>query len=77
MKEAVGNLKDTVGAAIGDPALRFSGKAKALCGQSQQLMGDAADVARDAISENPLVVLGAAVAAGFVFGALWAKARQG
>lgn len=75
-KEAAGNLKDMVGAAIGDPALQLSGKAKALCGRSQELIGDAAEVARDTISESPLLVLGAAVAVGFVLGTLWARSHQ-
>ena len=74
--EATGELKDAVGAILDDPAMRISGKAKALCGESRQLMADAAIVARDVMSENPLLVLGATAAIGFVLGALWASGRN-
>jgi len=73
--EATGKLKDAAGALLDDPAMRISGKAKALCGESQQLMADAA-VAREAISDNPLLALGAAAGIGFVLGALWAWGRD-
>ena len=74
--EATGKLKDAAGAILDDPAMRISGKAKALCGESRQLMADAAVVARDVMSESPLLVLSATAGIGFVLGALWARGRD-
>lgn len=74
--EATGKLKDAAGAILDDPAMRLSGKAKALCGESRQLMADATVAARDVISGNPLLVLGATAGIGFVLGALWAWRRD-
>lgn len=74
--EATGELKDAAGAVLNDPAMRISGKAKALCGESRQLIADAALVARDVMAEKPLLVLGATAGIGFVLGALWAWGRD-
>lgn len=75
-REAAGEAKQMAGDLLGDPGMQLSGKAKALCGRSQELMADAALVARDAMSDKPLVVLGAAIGIGFALGALWANNRD-
>jgi hypothetical protein len=56
--------------------MKLSGKAKALCGKSEQLVADAAVVAREAMAEKPLAVLGAAIGIGFALGTLWAWNRE-
>lgn len=75
-KEVVGEFKEKAGAVLGDPAMELSGKAKALCGQSQQMVADAAEVAREAIAESPLRVLAITLGVGVVLGALWSKSRS-
>jgi hypothetical protein len=56
--------------------MQMEGKANELRGKAQQICADASDLARDAMSSSPLAVLVGAVAAGFVFGALWASNRR-
>lgn len=74
--EVAGNAQEAAGEMLGDAGMQLSGKAKALCGKSQQLMADATVVAREAIADNPLAVLGAAVGIGFALGAVWARNRE-
>jgi uncharacterized protein YjbJ (UPF0337 family) len=74
--EVAGGAQEAAGKILGDPGMQLSGKARALCGKSQQLAADTAVVAREAIAENPLAVLGAAVGIGFALGALWAWNRE-
>jgi uncharacterized protein YjbJ (UPF0337 family) len=74
--EVAGEAQEVAGEMLGDAGMQLSGEAKALCGKSQQLVADAAVVAREAIADNPLAVLGAAVGIGFALGALWAWNRE-
>ncbi|MCP3726267.1 CsbD family protein [Paraburkholderia sp. CNPSo 3272] len=76
VEEVAGSAKAAAGEVLGDPEMTLSGNAKALCGKSAQLLGDAADVARDALSESPMSVLGATFGIGLVIGALWAWNRH-
>ena len=76
VREVAGGAQEAVGEMLGDASMQLSGKAKELCGKSQQLMADAAIVAREAMAEKPLAVLGAAAGIGFVLGALWAWNRD-
>jgi uncharacterized protein YjbJ (UPF0337 family) len=75
VREAVGTVQETVGSVIGDASAQLSGRAKALCGKTQQLYADAVDVARDSIVEKPMATLAIAAVAGFALGALWASNR--
>ncbi|MCP3726276.1 DUF883 C-terminal domain-containing protein [Paraburkholderia sp. CNPSo 3272] len=75
-KEIAGEAQEKVGAALGDPAMELAGTAKALCGESRQLVADAAVVAREAMAENPLRVLGITAAIGFALGLLWSRSRD-
>lgn len=76
VREMAGGAQEAIGEMLDDANMKLSGKAKELCGKSQQLMSDAAVVARDALAEKPLVVLGAAVGIGIALGALWAWNRD-
>ena len=76
VREAASGAQEALGDLLGDASMQISGKAKELCGKSQQLVADAALVARDAMAEKPLVVLGAAVGVGIALGALWAWNRD-
>ncbi|HTH62252.1 MAG TPA: CsbD family protein [Paraburkholderia sp.] len=76
MHEAVGRATEAAGDMLGDAGTTLRGNAKVLCGKSMQMVGDAADVARDALADKPLAVLGAALGVGFVIGALWAGNRH-
>jgi uncharacterized protein YjbJ (UPF0337 family) len=76
VREAAGGAQEAVGDMLGDASMQLSGKAKALCGKSQQLVADAAVVAREAMAEKPLAVLGAVVGIGFALGAVWAWNRE-
>jgi len=76
IREMAGNAQQAAGEMLGDAQMKLSGKAKALCGKSQQLVADAAVVARDTMADRPLAVLGAVVGIGFVLGALWAWNRE-
>jgi len=76
IREAAGGAQEAVGEMLGDASMKLSGKAKALCGKSQQLVADAAVVAREAMAEKPLAVLGAAIGIGFALGTLWAWNRE-
>lgn len=74
--QAAGEAKEKLGALADATRTQVSGKARELYGHSRQLAGDAAGAARATVAENPLVVLAAAVAAGFALGALWAWRRE-
>jgi uncharacterized protein YjbJ (UPF0337 family) len=75
-REMAGDAQEAVGEILGDAGMQLSGQAKALCGKSQQLVADATVVAREAIADNPLAILGAAAGIGFALGALWAWNRE-
>ncbi|WP_321921320.1 CsbD family protein [Paraburkholderia guartelaensis] len=75
-KEIAGEAQEKVGAALNDPAMELAGTAKVLCGESRQLVADAAVVAREAIAESPLRVLGITAAIGFALGLLWRRSRD-
>ncbi len=76
VREAAGGAQEALGDMLGDASMQLSGKAKELCGKSQQLVADAALVAREAMAEKPLAVLGVAVGVGIALGALWAWNRD-
>ncbi|MEM5326347.1 CsbD family protein [Paraburkholderia sp. JHI2823] len=75
-REVAGEAKDLAGDVLDDPEMRLYGKAKALCGKSQRLAANAADAARDTVSENPLSMLGVAAGIGVLVGAWWAASRK-
>lgn len=75
-RQMAGAAQEAVGEMLGDGSTQLSGKAKELCGKSQQLMADAAVVAREAMADRPLAVLGAALGIGIALGALWAWNRE-
>jgi uncharacterized protein YjbJ (UPF0337 family) len=76
MHEATGKAEELAGTTLGDTSMRLSGKARALCGNSQRLAANAALAAREMASENPMAVLSVALGVGFVVGALWASNRE-
>ncbi|MEX3686479.1 CsbD family protein [Paraburkholderia sp. BR14263] len=76
VRELAGDAQEAVGELLGDASTRLSGKAKALCGKSQQLATDAAVVTRETIADNPLATVGIAVGIGFALGALWGASRE-
>jgi len=75
-REIAGGVQETAGAMADDRAMELTGMVKTLRGDSQQLVADAAVVAREAITENPLRVLGITAALGFALGALWCSSRH-
>ena len=75
LREAAGEVKESIGAMVGDARMEIEGKTNALYGNAQQLCADASDLARDTITSNPLGALAGAAAMGFVMGALWAWNR--
>lgn len=76
LREAAGNVKESVGSIVGDTRLQHEGAADELRGKAQQLCADASELARDTMTSNPLAVLAGASAIGFLFGALWASRRH-
>lgn len=50
--EAVGNIKQGVGKAIGDTSLQAKGKAQEVKGDAQQAMGDVKGAAKDAANSK-------------------------
>ncbi|MFC0398794.1 CsbD family protein [Paraburkholderia rhizosphaerae] len=75
LREAAGNVKDTLGDLTGDVGMQVSGKAKALCGSAQQACADAATLARDSVVDRPLTTLAVVATTGFLLGILWKSNR--
>lgn len=76
VQEVTGGAKAAAGDMLGDTGMHLAGKAKELCGKSQQLTADAAETARDMVTDNPLMMLGVAAGVGMIIGALWAWRRD-
>jgi ElaB/YqjD/DUF883 family membrane-anchored ribosome-binding protein len=74
--EVAGEAQQLAGHILGDPAATLAGKAKVLCGKSQQAFNNATAVTRENVADKPMTALGIAVAVGFALGAAWSRNRE-
>lgn len=72
-KRVLGQIEGAAGEIFGDTGTQLSGNARALAGKTQEAYGEALDQVRDVTTSNPILVLAAAVAVGFAFGALFTR----
>jgi uncharacterized protein YjbJ (UPF0337 family) len=73
VQKMAGKAQDAIGGLTGDAGTQIEGKARQIAGQAQQSYGEALDMVRDCARSNPMGTLAAALAIGFVAGALMSR----
>jgi uncharacterized protein YjbJ (UPF0337 family) len=73
VQKMAGKAQDAIGGMAGDAGTQLEGKARQLVGQTQQSYGEALDALRDTARNNPIGALAAAMAIGFLAGALLSR----